>query len=128
MCVNENISIFYSLLLAKIVILHRMSVPYWAIVKAILEAWIKSIEIEWESKIDDVSFYLALKGPLSLLLSLKYNHAVWHKLKEWPGSWLIYLEKHQLSISIHAMMTQPKSNFKWMQTQPLSRLNSGKTP
>lgn len=88
----------------------------------LLEAWIKSTEIEQESQMASVSFYLALKWSFGLLLSLKYNQAIatWHKLREWSGSWLIYLENHQLSISIHALMTQTKSNFKQMQTQPLS--------
>lgn len=87
-------------------------------------------EIEQESQMANVSFYLALKWPFGLLLSLKYNQAIatWHKLKEWSGSWLIYLENHQLSISIRAMTTQTKSNFKRMQTQPLSGPISEKTP
>lgn len=94
MCVNENIFIFYFLLFVKIVILYRMSVFYWVIVKVILEVWIKLIEIEWESKIDDVLFYLVFKGLFSFLFFLKYNYVVWYKLKEWFGSWLIYLEKY----------------------------------
>lgn len=43
---------------------------------AILEAWIKSTEIEQGSKMLCVSFYLALKEPFHLLLSLKYNQAI----------------------------------------------------
>lgn len=43
---------------------------------AVLEAWIKSTEIEHGSKMLCVSFYLALKEPFQLLLSLKYNQAI----------------------------------------------------
>lgn len=113
-CVNENIFTFCSLLLAKRIVSHRTSVPYWGRAKAFLEAWIKSTGIEQDSNTVYVSFYLGLKGPFRLLLASKHNHiiATWHKLKGWSGNWLIYLEKHQLSISVYAMMTQSKSNFK----------------
>lgn len=43
---------------------------------AVLEAWIKSTEIEHGSKMLCVSFCLALKEPFHLLLSLKYNQAI----------------------------------------------------
>ena len=126
MCVNENIFTFYSLLLAKIFVSHRTSVPYWGRAKAFLEARIKSTGIEQDSNTVCVSFYLGLKGPFSLLLASKHNHtiATWHTLKGWSGNWLIYLEKHQLSISVYAMMTQSKSNFKQTYSQPFSWPNS----
>lgn len=97
-------------------------------VRAILKTWIKSTEIEQECKMAYVPFYLALKGPFGLPLSLKYNQATatWHKLKRVIWKLIKFLEMCQVSSSVRALTTQPKSNFKRMQTQPLSRPNSEK--
>lgn len=49
-CVGENIFTFYSLLLAEMVISHRISAPCWEVVRALLEAWIQSLRLSKKVK------------------------------------------------------------------------------
>lgn len=124
------IFIFSSLLLAKTIILPRTCAPYDGTVKAFLEMWIK-INWDWARKQNGLCVILAgsqrttqsfafLKTQPSYGDMAQTTRAIW-KLMNLSG-------KASFPHCNACHWRQPRWNFKWMQTQPLSRPNSGKTP